>query len=129
MGPASGDPSSFSSIATDFAIGNSRIKTAKTTIAGNGVDVIASGSLALAGEGDLDYQGVAKVAAQQNALTNVLGSLAGATLKGGRMSFPFILKGTLKNPKFTLKSAAIGNRPDTVSGPGAAGKGATPPIK
>ena len=129
MGPASGDPSSFSSIATDFAIGNNRIKTAKTTIAGNGVDVFASGSLALAGEGDLDVQGVAKVAAQQNALTNVLGSLAGATLKGGRMAFPFILKGTLKNPKFTLKSAAIGNRPGTVSGPGAAGKGAMPPIK
>jgi uncharacterized protein involved in outer membrane biogenesis len=110
MGPASGDPGSFSSIAVDFTIANGRINTTKATIVGNGVDVDASGSLALAGQGSLDYQGVAKVAASQNALTSVLGGLSGATVAGGKMAFPFNLAGTLQNPKFTLKSGGAGSR-------------------
>jgi len=104
MGPASGDPSSFSSLAVDFTIANNRINTSKTTIVGNGVEVDASGSLALAGKGSLDYQGVATVATSQNALTSLLGGLAGTTVKGGKMAFPFHLTGTLENPRFTLSS-------------------------
>jgi hypothetical protein len=111
MGPASGDPGSFSSIAMDFTIANNRINTTKATIVGNGVDVDGSGSLALAGEGSLDYQGVAKVAASQNALTSLLGSMAGATVAEGKMAFPFNLAGTFQNPKFTLKSGGAGGNP------------------
>jgi uncharacterized protein involved in outer membrane biogenesis len=102
MGPASGDPGSFSSIAMDFTIANNRINTTKATIVGNGVDVDASGSLALAGEGSLDYQGVAKVAASQNALSSLVANISGATFANGKMAFPFHLAGTLQNPKFTL---------------------------
>ncbi|HXX22570.1 MAG TPA: AsmA family protein [Terriglobia bacterium] len=104
MGPASGDPASFSSIAMDFTVTNNRINTTKATIVGNGVDIDASGSLSLAGKGSLDYQGVARVATSQNALTNILGQLTGASLKGGKMAFPFHLTGTFKNPIFTLNS-------------------------
>jgi uncharacterized protein involved in outer membrane biogenesis len=109
MGPASGDPGSFSSIAIDFTIANNRINTPKATIVGNGVDVNASGSLGLAGEGSLDYQGVAKVAVSQNALTSVLAGMSGATVANGKMAFPFKLAGTLQNPKFTLDTRR-GNR-------------------
>jgi uncharacterized protein involved in outer membrane biogenesis len=104
MGPASGNPNSFSSVSVDFTIANNRINTTRATIVGNGVDVDASGSLSLAGEGNLDYQGVAKVAAGQNALTGILGSMSGATVAGGKMAFPFSLAGTFKNPKFTLET-------------------------
>jgi hypothetical protein len=125
MGPASGDPGSFSSIAMDFTIANNRINTTKATIVGNGVDVDGSGSLALAGEGSLDYQGVAKVAASQNALTSIVGDISGATVAGGKMAFPFNLAGTLQNPMFTLKSGGAGSRSGTVTGAVAGQKGAT----
>jgi AsmA protein len=110
MGPASGDASSFSSIAVDFTIANNRINATKATIVGNGVDVDGSGTLALAGEGSLDFQGVAKVAASQNALTSIVGSIAGATQENGKLAFPFTLAGTLQNPKFSLKSGSAASR-------------------
>jgi uncharacterized protein involved in outer membrane biogenesis len=125
MGPASGDPSAFSSIAMDFTIANSRISTTKATIVGNGVDLNGSGSIALAGGGSLDYQGVAKVAAGQNALTSILGGMAGATLAGGKMAFPFHLTGTLQNPKFTLKSGGAGSGLGAITGTPVGQKGAT----
>jgi hypothetical protein len=109
MGPASGDPYSFSSIAVDFIIANNRIQTTKGNIVGNGVAIDATGSLGLAGNGSLDYQGVARLATSDNALTSILGGLTGATLKGGKMTFPFSLKGTLKNPQFTLKPSGSQN--------------------
>jgi AsmA protein len=124
MGPGSGDPGSFSSIAMDFTIANERINTTKATIVGNGVDVDASGSLALAGEGSLDYQGVARVAAAQNALSNLVANLSGATFANGKMGFPFHLAGPLQNPKFTLKSGGAGGQLGAITGaPGQ--KGAT----
>jgi uncharacterized protein involved in outer membrane biogenesis len=103
MGPSSGDPYAFSSIAVNFTIAGNRIQTTKGNIVGNGVQIDAAGSLGLAGDGSLDYQGVARLAASDNALTSVLGGLTGATLKGGKMLLPFSLSGTLKNPQFTLK--------------------------
>jgi uncharacterized protein involved in outer membrane biogenesis len=125
MGPTSGNPGSFSSIATDFTIANNRINTTKAAIVGNGVDVDATGSVALAGEGSLDYQGVAKVAASQNALTNVLGGISGATISGGKMAFPFNLAGTFQNPKFTLKSGGAGSRLGAITSTLGGGKGAS----
>jgi uncharacterized protein involved in outer membrane biogenesis len=124
MGPASGDPGSFTSIAMDFTIANNRINTTKATIVGNGVDVDGSGSLALAGDGSLDYQGVAKVVASQNALTSIVGSISGATVAGGKMAFPFSLAGTLQNPKFTLKSGGGGSQLGAITGALGGQKGA-----
>ena len=119
MGPASGDPSSFSSIAMDFTIADNRINTTKATIVGNGVELDSSGSLGLAGKGSLNYQGVAKVATSQNALTTILRGISGATLIDGKMAFHFKLTGTLQNPQFTLMPSAA----DSQKG---AGKGAKP---
>jgi hypothetical protein len=124
MGPASGDPGSFSSIAIDFTVANNRINTSKAVIVGNGIDVNASGSLGLAGEGSLDYQGVAKVAASQNALTSVLAGMSGATVANGKMAFPFKLAGTLQNPKFTLKSGGAGSGLGAITGTPAGQQGA-----
>ena len=106
MGPASGDPSSFSSIAMDFTIANNRINTTKATIVGNGVELDGSGSLGLAGKGSLAYQGVARVVTSRNALTDILRGISGATLVNGKMAFHFKLTGTLQNPQFTVMPSA-----------------------
>ncbi len=114
LGSASGDPSSFSSISADMNIANQRIMSNKVTLVGNGVGVEGSGSLGLAGAGSLDYEGVAKIDAEQNALTNLLVGLSGATLAGGKLSFPFKIAGTLQNPRFVLKSAGGQGMPGTL---------------
>jgi AsmA protein len=126
MGPASGDPSSFSSIDMDFTIANNRIHTTKANIVGNGVDIDASGSLALAGNGSLDYQGVLRVATSENALTSLLESLTSTALKNGKMAFPFRLTGSFKNPKFTLTSAGASGQMGTAPGTMGAGKNPKP---
>ena len=110
LGPASGDPSSFSSISADLNIANQRITTKKLTIVGNGVDVVGSGSVALAGKGSLDYEGEANVASGQNLLTNVMANLSGATYADGKLKFPFTLDGTPEDPKFRLKTAGGAGR-------------------
>lgn len=102
LGPAAGDPSSFSQLAADFTLADQRISSRKITITGNGVDAQGSGVLSLPGAGSLDYQGLANIAAQQNALTNILVGLSGATYANGKLSFPFRVSGTLDDPKFSL---------------------------
>jgi len=115
LGPASGDPSSFSSLSADFNIANQKISSNKIALVGNGVNVDGAGTMGVVGAGSLDYQGVASLAAGENALTGLLVGLSGAKLEGGKLTFPFALAGTLENPKFTLKSAG-----------GAGGLGALP---
>jgi uncharacterized protein involved in outer membrane biogenesis len=100
LGPASGDPSSFSSVAADVNLANDRITSRSIKVAGNGVNIDAAGTLALAGEGSLEYTGAAELRAAQNALTNVLAGLSGAKFADGKLSFPFTLTGTLDNPRF-----------------------------
>jgi len=113
LGPASGDPSSFSSIATDLNIANERITSNKITVVGNGVNVDGAGSMTMAGAGSLDYAGVAKVAAGQNPVAGIMAGLSGATVADGKVSFPFTLGGTLQQPKFSVKS---GGAAGTVGG-------------
>lgn len=125
VGPATGDPGAFSSMSTDFTIANNRIHNTKAAIIGNGVDVDADGSLALAGEGSLDYQGVAKVTANQNALTSIVAGISGATYADGKMAFPFTLGGTLQNPKFALKPGGASSKLGTIAGALSGQKGAT----
>src|SRR5208282_3341029 len=109
VGPANGDPSSFSSISADFRIANARLSNNKITVIGNGVDVDGSGSMTMAGDGTLDYQGDASLAANgSNPLGTVLGGMAGAKFANGKMIFPFTVGGTLAKPKFALKGGAAG---------------------
>ncbi len=109
VGPANGDPSSFSSLSTDFRIADARLTNNKITLVGNGIDVDGSGSMTMAGEGSLDYQGDASlIAAGSNPLSTVLGGLAGAKFANGKMTFPFTVGGTFAKPKFSLKGGAAG---------------------
>jgi len=109
VGPANGDPSSFSSLSTDFRIADSRLSNNKIALAGNGVDVDGAGSLTMAGGGSLDYRGDASLAVNgNNPLLTVLGSLAGAKFANGKMIFPFIVGGTFAKPKFSLKGGVAG---------------------
>ena len=111
VGPANGDPSSFSSMSTDFRIADARLSSNKIALVGNGVDVDGSGSMTMAGEGSLDYQGNASLAASgNNPLATVLGGLAGAKFANGKMTFPFTVGGTFAKPKFSLKGARSGAR-------------------
>jgi uncharacterized protein involved in outer membrane biogenesis len=104
LGAASGDPSSFQSISSDLNIADGRITSNKIVVVGSGVDIDGAGSLALAGEGNMAYEGIAKIAAAQNPLTNILGGLTGATYADGKLTFPFSVAGALQNPQFKLKS-------------------------
>jgi uncharacterized protein involved in outer membrane biogenesis len=109
VGPANGDPSSFTSLSADFRIADGRLSSNKINLDGNGVDVDGSGSLTMAGEGTLDYQGEASLAASgSNPLTSVLGGLAGAKVANGKMTFPFTVGGIFAKPKFSLKGGAAG---------------------
>ncbi len=106
LGPASGDPSSFSSISADLNIASERITSNKITVMGNGVDMDGRGSLTLGGEGSLNYEGLARIVAEKNPLTDILASLSGATYADGKLTLPFNIGGTLVAPRFMLKSAA-----------------------
>jgi uncharacterized protein involved in outer membrane biogenesis len=104
LGAAEGDPSSFQSMSADLNIAGGKIKSEKIKIVGSGVDVDGAGVMALAGEGSLAYDGIAKLAAGQNPITNILGGLSGATYADGKLTFPFSIGGTFQNPQFKLKS-------------------------
>jgi len=103
IGPTQGDPGAFSSIATDLNIAEGRITSHKISVVGNGVDADGSGSMTLAEEGTLDYQGVASLAAQPNQLTTLLAGIAGGAVANGKLNFPFGIGGTLNSPKFIQK--------------------------
>jgi len=109
LGPVAGDPSSFSAIESDFNIANQRITTEQSHVVGNGVEITAAGSIALAGTGNVGYEGTANVAAGNNEVGNLIASLSGATFADGKLSFPFTLTGTLENPNFRLRSATPPN--------------------
>ncbi len=104
LGPAQGDPSSFSSITADFQIARSLLHSKSIKIVGNGVNVDGAGTMNLAGAGGLDYTGTAQLAAGQAGISNIVAAISGATMSNGHLSFPFDLKGTLENPRFILKS-------------------------
>jgi hypothetical protein len=116
IGPANGDPSSFSSISTDFKIADARLSNNKIAVVGNGVDVDGSGSLTMAGDGTLDYQGDASLASSgSNPVATILGGLAGAKVANGKLTFPFAVAGTFAKPKFSLKGATGGPAAEPVA--------------
>jgi len=104
LGMASGDPSAFQSMSTDLNIADGKITSNKIALVATGLDVDGAGVLALAGGGSMAYDGVAKLAAAQNPVTNILGGFSGATYENGKLTFPFGIGGTLSNPQFKLKS-------------------------
>ena len=104
IGAASGDPSAFESITSDFNIGDGKITSDNIAVVGTGMTIDGAGVLAPAGEGSLNCDGVAKLAAGQTSLTNLVGGLTGATYEDGKLVMPFNVSGALANPKFKVKS-------------------------
>jgi uncharacterized protein involved in outer membrane biogenesis len=106
--PESGDASSFQSISADLEIGGGEIHSRQIAILGNGMDIDASGALALAGEGRLDYQGVSKMSARRNGFEGIVAGLLGSKVSAdGRIDVPFTITGTLDRPRFALKNSPL----------------------
>jgi uncharacterized protein involved in outer membrane biogenesis len=101
LGPAKNDPSAFNLITTDLELGNQRISSKVVDLDGYGVDVDGSGSVSVSGSDELDYRGLAEITAKQGFFTNTIARMSGATLKDGKLQFPFRIRGTIDSPVFS----------------------------
>jgi uncharacterized protein involved in outer membrane biogenesis len=101
LGPAKNDPSSFNVITTDLELANQRISSRVIDIDGYGVDVDGSGSVSVSGSDELDYRGLAEITTKESFFTNTVARMSGATLKDGKLQFPFRIGGTIDNPVFS----------------------------
>jgi len=101
LGPAKEDPSSFNLITTDLELANQRISSKVIDIDGYGVDVDGSGSVSVSGSDELDYRGLAEITTKEGFFTNTIARLSGATLKDGKLQFPFRIGGTIDSPVFS----------------------------
>jgi uncharacterized protein involved in outer membrane biogenesis len=101
LGPAKNDPSAFRLITTDLELDNQRISSRVIDIDGYGVDVDGSGSVSVSGSDELNYRGLAEITTKESFFTNTIARLSGATLKDGKLQFPFRIGGTINNPVFS----------------------------
>jgi uncharacterized protein involved in outer membrane biogenesis len=101
LGPAKNDPSSFNMITTDLELANQRISSKVIDIDGYGVDVDGSGSMSVSGSDELNYRGLAEITTKESFFTNTIARLSGASLKDGKLQFPFRIGGTIDNPVFS----------------------------
>src|SRR6202171_298773 len=101
LGPAKNDPSSFNVINTDLELANQRISSRVIDIDGYGVDVDGSGSVSVSGSDQLDYRGLAEITSKEGFFTNTVARFSGASLKNGKLQFPFRITGTIDNPIFS----------------------------
>jgi len=101
LGPAKNDPSSFKVITTDLELANQSISSKVIDLDGYGVDVDGSGSVSVSGSDDLNYRGLAEITSKQGFFTNTIAQLSGATLKEGKLQFPFRVGGTIDGPVFS----------------------------
>jgi uncharacterized protein involved in outer membrane biogenesis len=101
LGPATNDPSAFNLITTDLELDNQRISSRVIDIDGYGVDVDGSGSVSVSGSDELNYRGLAEITTKESFFTNSIARLSGATLKDGKLQFPFRIGGTIDSPVFS----------------------------
>ena len=101
LGPAKNDPSSFNLITTDLELDHERISSKVIDLDGYGVDVDGSGSVSVSGSDELNYRGLAEITTKESFFTNTVARLSGATLKDGKLQFPFRIGGTIDNPVFS----------------------------
>src|SRR6202790_516299 len=101
LGPAKNDPSAFNLITTDLELDNQRISSRVIDIDGYGVDVDGSGSVSVSGSDELNYRGLAEITTKESFFTNTVARLSGATLKDGKLQFPFRIGGTIDSPIFS----------------------------
>jgi uncharacterized protein involved in outer membrane biogenesis len=101
LGPAKDDPSSFKLITTDLELDNQRISSKVIDLDGYGVDVDGSGSVSVSGSDELNYRGLAEITTKESFYTNTVAQLSGASLKNGKLQFPFRIGGTIDSPVFS----------------------------
>jgi uncharacterized protein involved in outer membrane biogenesis len=101
LGPAKNDPSAFNLITTDVELADQRISSRVIDIDGYGVDVDGSGSVSVSGSDELNYRGLAEITTKESFFTNTIARLSGATLKDGKLQFPFRIGGTIDSPIFS----------------------------
>src|SRR3984893_15617278 len=101
LGPAKNNPSSFNFVSTDLELDHERISSKVIDIDGYGVDIDGSGSVSLSGSDELNYRGLAAITTKESFFTNTFARLSGATLKDGKLQFPFRIGGTINNPVFS----------------------------
>jgi uncharacterized protein involved in outer membrane biogenesis len=106
QGPARDHPSSFASISADLQLADLWVSSKAVDIDGFGLDVDGSGRVSVSGSDELDYRGVASITTKQGFWTTTFARLGGATLKDGKLSFPFRIAGTLESPKVSRATAA-----------------------
>ena len=100
LGPAKSDPSSFNLITADLELADQRISSRVIDIDGYGVDVDGSGSVSVSGSDVLNYRGLAEITTKESFFINTVARLSGATLKDGKLQFPFRISGTIDAPVF-----------------------------
>ena len=100
LGPAKNDPSSFNFVSTDLELDHERISSKVIDIDGYGVDIDGSGSVSISGSDELNYKGVAEIVYKRGFVKSLFARLAGGTLKDGKLSFPFHVRGTIDSPVF-----------------------------
>jgi len=49
----------------------------------------------------LDYRGLAEITTKESFFTNTVARMSGASLKDGKLQFPFRVGGTIDSPIFT----------------------------
>jgi len=101
LGPAKEDASSFAFISAEMELAHQRISSKKIDVDGYGVDVDGAGTISVSGSDDLAFAGIAAITTKQGFFTNIAARLSGATVKDGKISFPFRVSGTVANPTFT----------------------------
>jgi uncharacterized protein involved in outer membrane biogenesis len=101
LGPAKDDPSSFKVVTADLELDNQRISSKVIDFDGYGVDVDGSGSVSVSGSDELNYRGLAEITTKECFFTNTVARLSGATLKDGKLQFPFRIGGTIESPVFS----------------------------
>jgi len=101
LGPAKNDPSSFNVITTDLELANQQISSKVIDIDGYGVDVDGSGSVSVSGSDELNYRGLAEITTKESFFTNTVARMSGASLKDGKLQFPFRVGGTIDSPIFS----------------------------
>jgi len=101
LGPAKNDPSSFNLITADLELADQRISSRVIDLDGYGVDVDGSGSVSVSGSDELNYRGLAEITTKEGFVTNTVARLSGATLKDGKLQFPFRIGGTIDSPVFS----------------------------
>jgi uncharacterized protein involved in outer membrane biogenesis len=104
QGPAKAHPSSFASISADLQLANLWVSSKAVDIDGFGLDVDGSGRVSVSGSDGLDYRGVATITTKQGFWTTTFARLGGATVRDGKLSFPFRIAGTLESPQISRAS-------------------------